>query len=203
MKKEVKIVYFEEGAKLLPGSVLVTPNMVAYIRDVLDVGPIGAVVKRFLKLPPVDMLKLGLRNLPNLPKIAAKDFASGLLILAEIELLRTKAWRYETIILVDQVTDLGIAYSNYLLFDRFIRLAHAYGKKAGVWTNNFGPTVTKLGAWRLKPDLFVSNFNKDGYLMNPDKKSCLKLLEITDVPVWTIDSQDFSLKVVKKQEIAN
>lgn len=179
--------YYEEGGEMPEGAVLVVPNMVAYIRDVTDVGPIGAVVKRFLKLPLLEMVKLGMRNLPFLPKIVGKDFASGLMILAEMEFLKTKSWGHDTVLLNDQAADLGVAFSNYAVFTRFIKLAHAYGKRAGIWTNNFGPTVVKLGSWRLKPDVLVAPFNKDGYLMNPDKKICEEMLKMTPQEVWGID----------------
>lgn len=196
MKRIIKqTVFFEEGKKFPDGGILVVPNMVSYIRDVLDVGPIGAVVNRFLELPPTDMLRLGINNLPNLPKIAGKDFASGLMVLAEIELLRTKNWKYDTVVLVDQVSDLSIAYGNYQVFGRFIKIAHQHGKKAGVWTNNFCPTVLQLGRWRLKPDLFISPFNDNGYLANPNKNTCEELLKVTEQEIWTPTGKDLITKI--------
>ncbi|KKT72227.1 MAG: hypothetical protein UX31_C0008G0020 [Candidatus Nomurabacteria bacterium GW2011_GWA1_46_11] len=154
-KMKQQIVFFEEGKTLPSGSVLAAPNMVAYIRDVLDVGPIGAVVKRFIKLPVLDMVRLGLRNLPHLLKIVGKDFVSGLLILVEIELLKSKKAKIASVVLTDQVSDLGIAFGNNVLYDRFIKLAHAYEKDAGIWTNNFKTTAIRLGKWRLRPDFMV------------------------------------------------
>src|SRR5579883_3439915 len=53
----------------------VVPNMFAFIRDLTDLGMVGAARARFLRLAPADMLRQGAAALGRLQRVLRKDCA--------------------------------------------------------------------------------------------------------------------------------
>jgi len=151
----------------------IVPNMAAYARDTRDKGFARAALNRLLNLPPLDIARIALGAAPSAFDVLAKDFATGVCLLAEMELVRFRRFRPAAAFLHNQMADLAMAFDNRKLFERFRRLARGrYGVGAGFVTYNFGHLAPKLSQWGLRPDRIVTPLNPKGYLMYPDRAAC-------------------------------
>ncbi|MCX7045802.1 MAG: hypothetical protein NTX50_10020 [Candidatus Sumerlaeota bacterium] len=151
----------------------VVPNMATYARDTRDKGLAGAALDRLLSLPVADIARICLGAIPAAPDVLKKDFATGVCLLAEMELARFRKLKPLAVFLHSQMTDLAMAFDNARLFAKFIALVRRrYGVAAGIATNNFGHLAPKLRRWSLAPDYLIAPFNPKGYLMYPDRAAC-------------------------------
>src|SRR5216110_398654 len=60
--------------------------MFAFIRDLTDLGMVGAARARFTRLSPAAMVRTGLGAVGRLGAIRRRDFATGTTLVAEMEL---------------------------------------------------------------------------------------------------------------------
>jgi len=151
----------------------VVPNMQAYMRDASDHGVIGAAVQRFRRLGPLDQLRVALHQVGRAARIVARDFATGLLILVEMELARLRRYAPAGVLLNPSVTDLVLALDAPRLLGDFVRLAErAYGVEAGLATYNYGTLAARLAGWGVAPGVLAAPFNPKGYLMQPSRVVC-------------------------------
>jgi hypothetical protein len=151
----------------------VVPNMQAYLRDASDHGVVGAAVQRFRRLPPVAQARLALHHATRGLRVLRRDFATGLLILVDMELARLRREAPAGVLLNASVTDLVLALDQPRLLRDFVRLAErTYGIEAGLGTYNYGTLAARLGAYGLRPSLVAAPFNPRGYLMNPSRAAC-------------------------------
>ena len=172
----VERLHGETGLPVCP----IVPNMAAYARDTRDKGLAGAALSRLLRLAPTDMLRVCLGAVPATAQVLRKDFATGMCILAEMELVRFRPFQPFAAFLCAQMGDLAMAFDNRSLFARFQDLAtRRYGLQTGVITSNFGHLAPRLEAWGVRPDWVVAPFNRLGYFMYPDREACERL-----APQW-------------------
>ncbi len=115
----------------------ILPNFSQYARDMSSGGPIGAILLRFKKLTNSTKVNFLAHNaqLPSLMKMAQKDFATGLKILTELELLGCKL-TFRRFIVGDEITDLALAFENKQVFAILETLAKTYRKEIIFKTNN-------------------------------------------------------------------
>jgi hypothetical protein len=162
----------------------VVPNMRAYLRDASEHGVVGAALQRFRRLRPADQLSIALHQARQSPRVLARDFATGVLVMVEMELARFRRLAPQYAVLNASVTDLALALDHDRLLRDFVRLAaRTYGLKATLGTYNYGILCERLTIWRIRPDAILAPFNPRGYLMNPSKEDCERALKGSDVEV--------------------
>lgn len=160
------------------------PNMRAYLRDASDYGVVGAALQRFLRLPVHDKARIALHQVPRALHVLRRDFATGVLVMVEMELARFRPYRPASVFLNASVTDLALALDNVRLVREFVRLCErTYGLPAGLATYNYGILVERLGAWGVRPGVIAAPFNPRGYLMNPSQEGCERTVRTSGVPV--------------------
>jgi hypothetical protein len=150
----------------------VVPNMFAFIRDLTDLGMVGAARARFLRLGPADMLRQGAAALGRLRGVLRKDFATGGLLVADMELAGLRALRVTRLFLHPQLTEVGLAGGVRALFTGFAARAERLGLEAGLVTNNPLRAAALLGADLARFAAVVAPCNPSGYKMFPSRTAC-------------------------------
>ncbi|MEK9179536.1 MAG: hypothetical protein AAB893_03655, partial [Patescibacteria group bacterium] len=115
-------------------------------------------------LPLLKLLFLGIRNLPNLFFLLKKDYASGVILLAELEYLKEErsGKKIDELILHSQMTDMAILLGNKKVFTGFLSLCRWYGVRPAIFSNNSLYCIQMLsGLPFLSKDLIVY-FPDDG-----------------------------------------
>ncbi len=130
------------------------PDMPKYVREVTNHGPIMATVKEITSLSPIAILKLAISQSLHLRELLAKDFAAGILLLSQVEILRSKNLPPHTHLLLHQsVTDLAIALNRPDILTRFLQLANKYNVPSGLATANLDYLEPFLGQYKISPQL--------------------------------------------------
>lgn len=150
----------------------VVPNMFAFIRDLTDLGLIGAAQARFRRLTPAAMLRAGLGAIRDLGEIRRRDFATGALLVAEMERAALRALRVRRLFLHPQLTEVALAGGVRTLFTTFAARAEALGLEPGLVTNNPVRAAAVLGADLRRFAAIVAPCNPKGYKMFPDRAAC-------------------------------
>ena len=167
--ERVAAVHAATGVPICP----IVPNMATYARDTRDKGFVGAALARLLALPVCDIARVALGAIPAARDVLTKDFATGVCILAEMELARFRRFDPVAAFLNNQIGDLALAFDHARLFERFAHLSRGrYGFEAGFITYNFGHLAPRLSQWGIAPGRLVAPFNPKGYLMYPDRAAC-------------------------------
>lgn len=171
--------FYSQDQKTYPqGQAFLIPNMASFIRDVTEHGNIGAVKKRILTLSPTQLVRLAWWNKANLVSLAKKDFAAGVLLLIQIEMLHIMRFQPSMFVLSDQIVDLSVALKNKTILSTFLKfMKHTLGLRAGIMTNNFGSTLRFLSSNRIQPDKYFFPCNPYGYEMNPTQTDVEQQIE--------------------------
>jgi len=161
---------------------LVIPDMALFIRDVSEKGNLGALVRRMIDLGIGGILTLGWWNLKNLTHLIKMEFAYGVLLLVQIELIKLKDEKADYILISDQITDLSVALKTNVILESSIKIIKKIRPtiKVGVMTNNFVRAVSQFYEWGLKMDLVVTPINSYGYEMNPNQTEVEELIKMND-----------------------
>ena len=106
-----------------------------------------------------------------------KDLEELFKVLIDVEILKLKDVKVKTVYLHPILTDLALALNLKGIFETFSNHLHdKYKLKIGLSTKNFPALVSKLDEWKLKIDDIMTSFNKTGFLMNPSRAECEKML---------------------------
>jgi hypothetical protein len=154
----------------------VVPNMFSFIRDLTDLGMAGAAAARFRRLALPDMLRTGLGAALRFDRVLRRDFATGVMLVAEMELLALRSLRVTRICLHPQVTEIALAGGVLGLFEALVRRAEAMGLEAGLVTHNPLRAHELLGSQLKHFAAVVSPCSPLGYKMFPSREACLALL---------------------------
>jgi hypothetical protein len=120
-----------------------------------------------------EMTRVARTNAAKLFEILGKDFSTGALILAEMEMVRFRRYQPEIVFLNNQIVDLAMAFDNQKLFADFQELVRRrHGLGVGLVTYNYSWLAPKLEKWGIKVDRIITPFNARGYLMHRSKKEC-------------------------------
>jgi len=114
----------------------VVPNMFAFIRDLTDLGMVGAARARFTRLGPAAMIRTGLGAVSRLGAIRRRDFATGTTLVAEMELAGLRGLRVTRLFLHPQVTEIALAGGVSAVFTALADRAERLGIEAGIVTHN-------------------------------------------------------------------
>lgn len=161
---------------------LVIPDMTLFIREVSEKGNLGALMSRMIDLGIGGILTLGWWNLKNLTHLVKMEFAYGVLLLVQIELIKLKDEKADYILISDQITDLSVALKTNVILESSIKIIKKIRPtiKVGVMTNNFVRAVSQFYEWGLKMDLVVTPINSYGYEMNPNQTEVEELIKMND-----------------------
>lgn len=150
----------------------VVPNMQAFIRDLTDLGMVGAARARFLRLRPGDMLRQALGAVTQVGGVLRKDFAVGTTLVANMELAGLRGLRIARLFLHPQVTEIALAGGVTAVFRAVAAQAERLGIEAGLVTNNPVRAAAVLGDELRRFAVIVAPANAPGYKMVPDRAAC-------------------------------
>lgn len=153
----------------------VVPNMFAFIRDLTDLGMVGAARARFTRLGPGAMAKIGLGAVTQVPAVLKKDFATGALLVADMEMAALRGLRVSRLFLHPQLTEIGLAGGVKQLFTAVADRAARAGIEAGLVTNNPLRAAEVLGQDLRRFAVVVAPANPKGWKMFPDRAACERL----------------------------
>lgn len=150
----------------------VVPNMQAFIRDLTDLGMVGAARARFFRLSPAEMIRQGLRAVTQIGGVLKKDFATGTTLVADMELAGLRGIRVTHLFLHPQVTEVALAGGVRSVFDAVLKRAAALSLSPGLVTNNPVRAAAVLGADLARFSVVAAPANAAGYKMFPDRAAC-------------------------------
>jgi len=153
----------------------VVPNMFAFIRDLTDLGLVGAARARFLRLTPPQMASTGLRTMADLGAIRRRDFAVGTMLVSNMELAALRELRVTRLFLHPQVTEIALAGDSAAVFTALSATAQRLGIEAGLITHNPLRAAEVLGSELSRFAAIVAPCNPKGYKMFPSRGACERL----------------------------
>jgi hypothetical protein len=153
----------------------VVPNMFAFIRDLTDLGLVGAARARFMRLTPPAMVRTGLRTMFALDGIRRRDLAIGTMLVSDMELAALRELRVTRIFLHPQVTEIALAGGAATVFRALAATAQRLGIKAGLVTHNPLRAAAVLGPELRRFAPVIAPCNLKGYKMFPSREECERL----------------------------
>jgi hypothetical protein len=165
----------------------VVPDAPAYVRDLADLGLIGAALKRLRRLAPGGWVKLAVYGVRNVFGVLAADFATMLGVTVQMELPAFAPFRPPVVFLHHQMTDLLLACRNAAGYRAFAALARRAGAEPGLETRNFGHLLPLLRQAGADVTCVAATFNPLGYRMRPSASACEALLADRTVRVLAED----------------
>ena len=152
------------------------PDVHKLAREMTSKSQIMIIIGRALRLSPITLFKMGLNNIFIAPMVLKKDFAAGIKILCELEILRDKKNHH---ILHNQFVDMAVANNNKKVLAFFFSMAKKYSFKPGIITYNIGPLIKHLSHLRNVPDNLViyTPIDKKGFAMNPEYEDVIEYIE--------------------------
>ena len=165
----------------------VVPDAPTYVRDLADLGLIGAALKRLRRLAPGGWVKLASYGVKNVFGVLASDFGTMLGVTVQMELPAFAPFRPPVVFLHHQMTDLLLACRNTAGYRAFAALARQAGAEPGLETRNFGHLLPLLRQAGADVTCVAAPFNPLGYRMRPSASACEALLADRTVRVLAED----------------
>ncbi len=153
----------------------VVPNMFAFIRDLTDLGMVGAARARFMRLTPTQMAGIGLHAVGVLDGIRRKDLAVGTMLVSDMELAALRDLRVTRLFLHPQVTEIALAGGATTVFTALAATAERLGIAPGLLTHNPIRAAALLGPELRRFAVVISPCNPKGYKMFPSREACERL----------------------------
>ena len=135
-------------------SKLLVPDVAAITRQMTSSSQLSMLMHRVLQLSLPSFIRLGINNLKFLPLLAKKDFATGIKLLCELEILASPK-KQSLWILHNQMTDMAVALGNTSLLHFFFMLAETYAFTPGILTYNPEHCIQLLSNMRGLPKNLV------------------------------------------------
>lgn len=136
--------------------ITIVPNVEAIAREMTTTSQVGIILNRVKRLRLSSLFKIGLNNLPYLLKIAKKDFAAGIKVLTELEILKLlEAGKVKNIALHQQMVDMAVALNNRKVIEYFFIMSRTYNFVPYLYTCNVGPLIKLLSGIRQTPSNLV------------------------------------------------
>lgn len=153
----------------------VVPNMFAFIRDLTDLGMVGAARARFTRLTPSQMAGIGLYAMSALDGIRRKDLAVGTMLVSNMELAALRDLRVARLFLHPQVTEIALAGGAVTVFTALADTAERLGIAPGLLTHNPLRAAAVLGPELRRFGVVIAPCNPKGYKMFPSREMCERL----------------------------
>lgn len=150
---------------------LIVPDVPLIAREMTEKTQLKLVLDMAVKLSPVTLLKLIVRNVPLFPQLLIKDYACGVSLLCELTYLHSITFNNTVteLVLHSQMTDMAILLKNKKVFEQFFALCRWYKVKPALISNNPAYLVVQLSKSRC-PNNLVLYFNDE--LATPVLKFC-------------------------------
>jgi hypothetical protein len=155
----------------------VVPNMFAFIRDLTDLGLVGATRARFMRLTPPAMMRTGLRTMSALGGIRRRDLAVGTMLVSDMELAALRELRVTRLFLHPQITEIALAGGAATVFTALAATTQRLGIEAGLVTHNPLRAAAVLGPELRRFAPIIAPCNSKGYKMFPNREECERLFQ--------------------------
>jgi len=160
------------------------PNVREYTRDLVDLGPVGAIGKRLGQVRASARLRIGFTALRRFPGVMRGDFVARVMMLIEAEAALLAARDLRAVVLAAPFTDLFLAGRHRRFFEALLRhVRRRFHALAGLETHNLGHLLAALEEWGLAPDFVIGPVNPRGLGMKPTREDVLERLARSPVPV--------------------
>ena len=161
----------------------IVPNVGLIAREMTTMSQIAMILRRFLALSLISKLKLAVNNIRFLSVLAKMDFAAGIKVLCELEILKLseKEKKLGCVVLHNQMVDMALALGNKRVIWYFLSLAKTYKFTPGIRTYNTSMMIKYLSGLPKLPDNLViyAPLAKDSAVVTDYVKSgCLNFVNI-------------------------
>jgi hypothetical protein len=135
-KNDLGVISF--NGKIDKKKFIIVPNVGAVAREMTGGSQIMMILNRFGSLSLKNKIVLVLNNVVFLPKLIRMDYAVGIKLLCELEILKgeEQGGERKTFILHSQMVDMAMALDNKKVIDYFLLLSKKYKFIPGLMTNN-------------------------------------------------------------------
>lgn len=107
--------------------IVIVPDVEAIAREMTTTSQVGIIINRVKALHLTALYKVTVNNIPYLLKIAKKDFAVGIKVLTELEILKLQQTGVvKDIALHQQMVDMAIALKNKKVLEYFLTMSKQY-----------------------------------------------------------------------------
>lgn len=178
--------------KMSLDKLFLVPNVGAIAREMTEKSQIQLIIDRFLSLGLTSKLKLIINNIAYLPDLAKMDFAVGIKILCELEILKAlEKGKERHFVLHNQMVDMSLALKNPKVLKYYFSLSKKYNFIPGIVSYNVGPLIKLLSNIMTIPNnlKIYTLINKNGYLMNPLYKDIGESLKIINLNFVNISNE--------------
>ncbi|MBI2465077.1 hypothetical protein HYV64_02940 [Candidatus Shapirobacteria bacterium] len=150
--QKYKYVDFESGNTSIINPYIV-PNVAAIARQMTSSSQIMLIVKRTLSLNPLNIIRFGLNNLPFAVSILKMNFAAGVKVLCELEILKQlEKEKTNHFVFHYQMVDMALAFGNKSVLLNFFYLSKKYGFVPGLISNNPERMLSFLSGFSKLPE---------------------------------------------------
>ncbi|EKE05972.1 MAG: hypothetical protein ACD_19C00138G0003 [uncultured bacterium] len=153
--QKYKYVEFVSGNSEMTNPYIV-PNVAAIARQMTSGSQIMLIVKRTLSLSPLNIIRFGINNLPFAMSILKMNFAAGVKVLCELEILKSlEKEKTNHFVFHYQMVDMALAFGNKSVLQNFFYLSKKYGFIPGLISNNPERMLAFLGGFSRLPEGLV------------------------------------------------
>jgi hypothetical protein len=115
----------------------IVPNVSLIAREMTGTSQISIILHKFLKLSFKTKIKLAWNNLPYLINLLMMDYATGVKVLCELEMLYVGVSGDNVVCLHSQMLDMAVAVNNKKVIQYFFYLSKKYKFIPALKTNNY------------------------------------------------------------------
>lgn len=164
--------------------IAIVPNVEVIAREMTTTSQIGIILNRVKQLRLSSLFRIGLNNLPYLPKIAKKDFAVGIKLLTELEILKLKeSGETKAIALHQQMVDMAVALDNRKVIQYLFIMSRTYDFVPYLYTCNVESLLKLLSSIASTPKnlVIVTTQNQGQAALEYMEKSHLNFLTMDNL----------------------
>jgi len=127
----------------------IVPDVAGIAREMTGKSQMMIVIGKLLKLSLINKIVFILNNIVFMPKLLKMDYAVGVKILCELEILSKK--RRNEYVLHNQMVDMALGIRNKQVLENFFRLAKIYDFSPGLLTANYDMLMKMVGSIKTVP----------------------------------------------------
>lgn len=133
--KDLNLVDFKNIDKKSRGYIV--PNVSMIAREMTGASQLSIIIQKFFKLSLGAKVKLAWNNIPYLISLLMMDYATGVKLLCELEILFVGVSEGSVICLHSQMVDMAVAVNNKKVIYNFLSLSQKYKFVPALKTNNY------------------------------------------------------------------
>jgi len=133
---------------------ILVPNVSGIAREMTGNSQMMIIIKKFLSLGIKDMIVFGINNISFLPQLAKMDYAAGVKVLCELEILKSRQQNVniEEYVLHSQMVDMAIALNNKKVVNNFMYLSKRYNFRPALMSYNPARLIEYLSSCNKLPE---------------------------------------------------